>query len=220
MSDTSVGGGGPTDFAAQSEQSTGGPGPFPAENTYDPALEASSGVRGDAGIFGTTEGQIDTDVVAQGRLTAGDDAGNSGSAAVLSFDFLVGGEAAFFDVGFSALAQVILGTDAAGERARGQTSFLIAIREGDRTVAEFRPEDLNLDIALSDGDSGGAVTRDDFFRSFALGQGSYTFELDTRAAVDLVPADAPAPIPLPASLPLLGFALGALGLARARRVAR
>jgi hypothetical protein len=111
-------------------QAFSGSGVPPAQNTFTPALTASSGARGDGLISGALAGGATSNLVAEGRLTtpSASAGSNAGSSTTLNVKFALGSNGTVDLLG-SAFAQLLASVGNAGDTANAQVSASFQIQD-------------------------------------------------------------------------------------------
>ena len=221
-------------------QGTSGPGLFPGENVFTPALASSSGTRGDGLITGAIAGGATSNVVAEGNLTTGPGtAGSSaGSATTINVQFSVS-TGTTVGLTFNAIATLLSSVGSMGDSATALSTATYSIENtvthqyvsicdlvngtgctiagSSSSLATVAPGALNEDAGTTtpgspDNIPGSLLA---YNYSAVIGPGNYQLNLDD--GVQTILSTAAPTIPEPISSALLGTGLIALGLIRWRR---
>jgi len=211
---------------ADSLQATAGPGPFPGQNSFTPALFSAAGTRGDSvisGALGSGSGAVSD--VAEGRLAVVSQTASSagGTSTGITINLTTTGTTPF-TLTFSASDALRAFTNAAGDGASAQTNASFTVNDSTgANIHTYSPPDLNLSVTSSNGSSPNDNTAGHGPQSYSdtvtLGPGTYTFNLlsGTQERLQTGAVTPPPPVPEPASLLLVGTGLLGLGFVRSRR---
>jgi len=203
-------------------QATSGPGTFPGENTYSPAL-IGGGTRGDSILFGnltTGNPAPGASLVAEGRLLSGDSAAST-AGTTTGFNLTVAlDQTTTLRLTFGATSSLLASTTGATESASAQTNASFKVQAADGTVvANYVPDPVNQNVFSAAGGPNGTFNVASFAGdsgAVVLAPGTYNISLLAGVQERLSIGTAP-PVPEPGTLALVGTAILGLGVLRSRR---
>ncbi|GAC1348267.1 MAG: hypothetical protein NVSMB18_35920 [Acetobacteraceae bacterium] len=225
--------GGSLTSGTDAQQATSGPGGFPGENFFDPALTPSNtltpaGTRADVQIQGAIANKAISDLVSEGKLSIGPGSAgsDSGSSTTLSISFKTGASPGLVGLTFNAYSVLSAAVGTFADSANAQVSATFTITDGNGNAVAItdnstatssdvaRPTALNLNRGTN---------REDSPKSYSSGSSAYSYSatLDPNQSYTLSLQDNTrillSTVPEPVSLAVLGSGLIALGVTRLSR---